>query len=87
MVVQLSKSLVSNPKSTDNKQRNDEELKNLFLKMIEEKGGSTSGIEWNENGQLEMEGIPNLVLHSFLLQAEALGLSIKYTKKTVIEIL
>lgn len=81
MVVQLSKSFVDSRNSADKQ----EELKDLFMKMVADKGGNIDGLTWKD-GKIEINGMPNLALHSFLLQAEELGLSIKYTKKTIIEI-
>ena len=86
MVLELSKSFVHNQQAAQNQNRSDEELKGLLMKMIEETGGDASAIKSNGNGKLELQGVPNLKLHSLMLQAEELGLSLKYTKKTLIEI-
>lgn len=85
MVLELSNSVVHNPNAVNANKHSEEELKSLLLDMIKDNGIDTNAIK-DENGTLALDGTPNLKLHSMMLQAEELGLSLKYTKKTLIEI-
>lgn len=86
MVLELSKSFTHNQNIQPKQQHSDEELKTLLVNLIKENGGDIDAIQQSAANKLEVTGMPNLPIHSFLLQAEALGLSVKYTKKTVLEI-
>lgn len=85
MVLELSNSVVHNPNASNANKHSDEELKSLLLDMIKDSGIDVNAIK-DENGVLALDGTPNLKLHSMMLQAEEFGLSLKYTKKTLIEI-
>ena len=85
MVLELSNSVVHNPNTANANKHSEEELKSLLLDMIKDNGIDVDAIK-DDNGTLALDGTPNLKLHSMMLQAEELGLSLKYTKKTLIEI-
>ncbi len=86
MVLELSKNFVHSAcKKSDNK-RSEEELKGLMLKLMQDSGIDTKKVDQKKEGVMELKGNTNLKLHSLMLKAEELGLEIKYTKKTLIEI-
>jgi hypothetical protein len=64
----------------------EKELQNIMLRLMREEGISTSEVNVTSDGVIEAGNISGLSLHSMMLQAEALGLAIKYTKKTLVEI-
>lgn len=63
-------------------------LKSLFAENlkneVEHKKGS---ITWTDNESVEVTGVSLIALHRFILEAEKLGKSIRFEKKTVIEII
>lgn len=45
-----------------------------------------SHIKWLDSETVELSNVSNLTIHSFILQAEALGKDITYSKQTTIKI-
>lgn len=66
--------------------KKEEELKKAILKLIKRSGINPNKAKWTEEGRLELNDANQLKLHSLMLQAEELGLDLKMTKKTQIEI-
>ncbi len=62
-------------------------LKKKFIQIFQEKESSHCQINWLDEGTVEIEGASPTRLHTFTLQAEAMGKQLKYKKKNVIEIL
>ncbi|MBR9920033.1 MAG: hypothetical protein GYB31_04280 [Bacteroidetes bacterium] len=86
MVLELSKSFTHSCGKMPAKAYSDEQLKDMLLDWMTKQGIDTSKVSFSSDGTLQIEGTPNLKLHSLLLKAEELGLKMKYTKKTLIEI-
>lgn len=62
-----------------------EQLKELLYDMISEQGLQDSVVPvWKDNGSLEADHIPSLLLHAYLLKAERMGLSYSMERKVVI---
>ena len=60
-------------------------LKDLLNDVIAEQGLQGSVVpSWNADGSLEASRIPSLLLHSYLLKAERLGLSYAMERKIII---
>lgn len=62
-------------------------LKELFIATVERKGeGKELQVNRLSDSELEIEGISQMTLHSFLLKAEELGKKITYTRSLKVEI-
>lgn len=92
MTIQLTNSLSQDApgnvsqSTEDAVQRDAVLLKELLKAELQAKGEMHDHINWIGDLALEADGLSPLALHSFLLKAEAMGKSISYRKKTIIEI-
>ncbi|MCB0642256.1 MAG: hypothetical protein KDC44_11475 [Phaeodactylibacter sp.] len=86
MILELSKSFTHTCGSKSAKKYSEEEVKNLLSSWMERNGVDPSTLQFTKDGTLQIEESPNLKLHSLILQAEEMGLEMKYTKKTLIGI-
>lgn len=69
------------------KQADAPSLANLFEQTLEQKGEADSlQKHWTSENELEVEGLSNTTLHSFVLEAEKLGKKITYTKTLSVKI-
>jgi len=69
------------------KQSEADSLEEMFVETVTQKGESnTLTINRNSERDLEIEGISQMTLHSFLLKAEELGKNITYTRTLKVEI-
>ncbi len=62
------------------------ELEHTVLQQLKKMGLSSNDVKRNKEGHLVLAKPEDLKLHTLLLQLEALGLDIKLTKQTLIEI-
>ena len=85
MTIELSQMFLHNTCNANGKKYSDEELKNVILKLMEENGINANPNKLADEGVLQVNETSNLKLHRLMLQAEELGLEMKYTKKTLIE--
>ena len=86
MKLEFSKSFLHNsPKEVERKHPVGE-LKNLLTGLLKKNGISGNVINETEDGTIELDEKAASKLHKVMLDAEEMGLSIKYTKKTSIEI-
>ena len=86
MVLELSKTFTHSCGTHQNAEYSDQDLQELMMKWMERNGIDPGLAKISEDGVLQIEETPDLKLHSFILQAEEMGLKMKYTKKTLIEI-
>ena len=91
MVLELSRSFVHNPSDQEMSspvapKYSENELKDIMLRLLEENGVSMNQVNMSDGGSIELKGIPNLKMHTLVLEAEKLGLTFKFTKKTLIEV-
>ena len=86
MVLEMSKTFTHCCGNQPTQERSPEELKQIMLDLMKRTGIDPEKARINENGVFEVAGAPNINLHSLMLQAEELGLKMKYTKKTLVEI-
>ena len=86
MVLETSKTFVHNTSAPKERDYSEQELKDIMLRLMQQNGVNTNEVQVTNNGTIELNGLPNLKLHTLMTQAEELGLSIKYTKKTLIEL-
>ena len=62
-------------------------LHELFCQTIEEKcGEANTKTYWIAPDEVEVEGLSNIALHSFILKAEELGKTVHYTKTLTVKI-
>lgn len=85
MVLELSKSFNHEACKKTGRTLSAQEKKDLMIRLMNELGVDISKATMKD-GVLEMKETPDLKLHSLILQAEELGLDLKYTRKSVIEI-
>ena len=64
----------------------EEQLKKIILKSMKKIGLSSRNVSWTKQGNLELKNSNDLKFHSLLLQMEEMGIDVKLTKKTSIEI-
>ena len=86
MVLETSKTFTHNSAAQKEREYSEQELKNIMLRLMQQNGVNTNEVQVSNDGTIELSGLPNLKLHTLMTQAEELGLSIKYTKKTLIEL-
>ncbi len=63
-----------------------QEIENVVVQKLRNMGIGEEDVCWNKNGQLEIKSSNSMKVHSLLLQMEQLGLDVKLTKQTLIEI-
>ncbi|WP_421762983.1 hypothetical protein [Ekhidna sp.] len=69
------------------KRRASASLEEMFRNTVEDKGQLDAlKSSWTSDDELEIEGISQMTLHSFLLKAEELGKNITYTRTLKVEI-
>ena len=61
-------------------------MRQLLLQLMQSSGIDPDKIVEKREGILELKDGPKIKLHSLMLRAEEMGLEIKYTKKTLIEL-
>lgn len=61
-------------------------LLELFHHTVKSKGDHLSKKAWTGDQTLEVEGLSQLTLHSFILQAEKLGKNVEYVKTLTVKI-
>ncbi len=86
MVVSVSETFTHKNNYGQKQNYQEQELEKVILKMMKKNGISPKKIKKSEDGKLELCDTSNLKLHSLMLQAEELGLDLKLTKQTIIEI-
>jgi hypothetical protein len=86
MIISVSETFTHNTSCKQKKNYKEQELEKVILKLMKKNGISSKKIKRSEDGKLELCNTTNLKLHSLILQAEALGLNLKLTKQTLIEI-
>ncbi len=62
------------------------EIENVVVQKLQKMGISQDEVCWNKSGQLEIKSSNSMKVHTLLLQMEQLGLDVKLTKQTLIEI-
>ncbi len=85
MVIELSEVFTHGPCKKNGKKYSNEELQNIIRKMMKSQGIDSNAVQFNDDGTVQINESPDLKLHSLILQAEELGLEMKFTKKTLIE--
>ena len=85
MVIALSNSFTHNAcnKASDLPNK---EIENVVVQKLQNMGISKEEVCWNKNGHLEVKSSNSMKIHTLLLQMEQLGLNVKLTKQTLIEI-
>ncbi len=86
MVVSVSETFTHKNTCTQKQNYKEQELEKVIMKMMKKNGISSKKIKKSKDGKLELCNTSNLKLHSLILQAEELGLELKLTKQTLIEI-
>lgn len=86
MTIKISKHFEDKKRNVQAFDLKDEKLKELFQEKVINQGKLKENYKWLENGVLEIEGTAPMAVHSFILEAEKLGLNVKYTKNTIIEL-
>lgn len=85
MVISVSNTIKQSP-SCDKTVDNPIKIEEKVIGELRKLGISAEQVRWNEQGHLELLSPNNLKLHTFMLQMERLGLQMKLTKQTLIEI-
>jgi len=63
-----------------------DELQQKLYQLLSMQGIDTNNIPLTSAGTIDISSIPGMKLHTLMLRAEEMGLNIKFTKKTVVEI-
>lgn len=62
-------------------------LQELFNASLQERGDyPLENAKWIEDNVVEVAGLSKMTLHNFILKAEALGKTVRYTRKLTVEI-
>jgi hypothetical protein len=86
MIIQVNSSLTDNRNLANAPACSENELKDKFNQLFANEPESKCNVNWLEDGTVELQGASPMSLHNFTLQAESMGKSVKYHKKTIIEI-
>ena len=86
MRVSFSKSINQPPCPTSAKKYSDAQIQALVSELMEKTGLSANAITVSNGDDIEIKDVPDLKMHSLMLRAEELGLNLRCTRKTVIEI-
>ncbi|WP_157472222.1 hypothetical protein [Neolewinella persica] len=86
MLVEVTKSFTHSCNTTNKSSYSEQELQDLMLQLMQRNGIESDKAQLSPNGVLQVDEKANLKLHGIMLQAEQMGLKLKYTKKTLIEI-
>ena len=85
MIISVSNTITHNA-SCQKADLDGKKLEKTVLKRLKQLGISSKDVKWNEEGHLELVNPSDLKLHTLMLQMESLGLDLKLTKKTLIEV-
>jgi hypothetical protein len=86
MVLEFSNSVEHTPCSKEKRNFSQNEVEQILFRLMQEKGLDQDQIDQTADGLIVFNGKPDMKIHTVMLEAEKLGLSVKYTKKTVIEV-
>jgi len=86
MVISLSNTVTHPAACSKNIDSNDQKVKEVVLERFQKLGLTSEDIAWNKQGHLEVKNPDALKLHTLMLQMEELGLDLKMTKQTLIEV-
>ncbi|MFT5982644.1 MAG: hypothetical protein ACI9RM_001076 [Ulvibacter sp.] len=86
MIISISKTFRHDSPSGKKANLGQDEIQKFVLNLLEKVGISPNEFKWNEHGNLELKESNNLKLHTLTLEMEKLGLDLKLTKQTLIEI-
>jgi len=86
MKFEISKSYLHDCSKNKKNSFSASELKNVFLGLLKKNGVNEEVLENANDGVIQLNNLPESKVHTMMLEAEQLGLSIKYTKKTQIEV-
>ena len=86
MKIAFSNSLSQAPCTPSANGKSEAEVQQLVDKLLQRTGLAGNVANRRPDGTLEVSGAPGPKLHTLMLDAEKLGLNIRYTKQTVIEI-
>lgn len=87
MVLELSKTFEQPACNPEKKKRHTEEqLQGIVMDLMEKCGIEKEKVNIKDGQVLEINDLPNINLHTVMLEAEKLDLDFKYTKKTYIEL-
>ncbi len=86
MKLELSKCVVCNETGQRTQEYSTQELNGIMLSLLKDNGIDESQVSISDTGDMMLNGVPSLKLHSMMLKAEELGLQMKYTQKMQIEI-
>ncbi len=85
MVISFSDTLTHTP-ACEKANLKSKELEKTVIKNLKDSGFTARNFKVNPDGNLEIKNPDHLKLHTFMLNMESLGLDIKLTKQTVIEV-
>lgn len=86
MRLSFTKSINQPPCPTVARKYSEAQIRELVAELIKKTGLSANAMTVNRDGEVEIKDVPDLKMHSLMLRAEELGLDLRCTKKTVIEI-
>ena len=86
MRLAFSKSFVQEPCNHTLENLSATEREQIVSRLVQSVGVSPQQAATEQDGTLRFTGMPNGDLHMLTLEAEKMGLSVRYTKQTLIEI-
>ncbi len=86
MKLSFTKSINQPPCPTAARKYSEAQIRDMVSELINRTGLSANAMSVNTDGEVEIKDVPDLKMHSLMLRAEELGLDLRCTKKTVIEI-
>lgn len=86
MVIAVSNSFTHKAPCKKSENIQNQEVKDLVVQRLRKMGINQKDASWNNEGHLEIKSSDSMKVHTLLLQMEQLGLDVKLTKQTLIEI-
>lgn len=86
MRVSFSKSINQPPCPIAAKKYSEEQIQEMVTELMSKTGLASDAMQVSSDGEIEIKDVPDLKMHSLMLRAEELGLNLRCTRKTVIEI-
>lgn len=86
MRLSFTKSINQPPSPTVSRKYSEHQIREMVAELMQKTGLSANAMAVNNEGEVEIKDVPDLKMHSLMLRAEELGLDLRCTKKTVIEI-
>lgn len=86
MRLAFSKSFIQQPCNQSLSGTSPDHVEQMVMQLVKNVGIQPEQAKVQQDGTLQFSGLPNPKLHTLTLEAEKMGLSVRYSKQTIVEI-